>query len=137
MEAETSCLREAASLFFPGHHVVAELGLSPGLSGSTFAPVEASGKSWCLRPWSPDFEVARLRFIHRALQDSRAGGFSVLPDLASTRDGETVLMLADGLFDAQEWATGEPPSPAVSERPMPNVVVALGSARGLPASRPR
>jgi hypothetical protein len=128
MEAETSCLREAANLFFPGHHVIAELGLSPGSSGSIFARVDASGKSWCLRRWPPGFEVARLRFIHLALQRSRAGGFSGVPDLARTREGESILLLEDGLYDAQEWSIGEPISPAVSERPMPNVVVALPSA---------
>jgi Ser/Thr protein kinase RdoA (MazF antagonist) len=73
--------------------------------------------------------LARLHFIHRALQESRAGGFSGVPDLARTRDGETVLALADGLYDAQEWVTGEPLSPMVSEGSMPNVVVALSSAR--------
>jgi len=122
-------LREAARLFFPGHHVFAGSGVSSGLSGSIFARVDASGNSWCLRQWPSDFEVGRLRFIHRALQGSRAGGFSGLPDLARTRDGETVLTLADGLYNAQEWTTGEPLSPEVSERSMPNVVVALSPAR--------
>lgn len=55
--------------------------------------------------------------------------FRVCPIWRGLETEETVLMLAEGLYDAQEWATGEPPSPAVSEGPMPNVVVALSSAR--------
>jgi aminoglycoside phosphotransferase (APT) family kinase protein len=131
-EADARHLREAARNFFPGQHVVSVIERSSGFSGSAFARVEYSGRSWCLRHWPPDFGEERLRFVHRVLVAGRAAGFSGLPDLAKTGDGETVLAFADGPYDAQEWLAGEPLSGATvmdSGGPTPNVVAAVPRAR--------
>ena len=67
-----------------------------------------------------------MRFIHRALLRSRADGFSGVPALAVTNEGDTVLYLDGRLFEAQEWLTGRPLSGRpVWDRPMPNVVQPL------------
>ena len=84
------------------------LGGSSGMSGSFFTRVESRGKVWCLRGWPRDLPPGRLRFMHRVLLQSRAGGFSGVPDLARTGDGDTVLGICGRFFDAQEWIQGEP-----------------------------
>ena len=125
-------LREAARRFFPRQHTVSVVGRSSGFSGSVFARVEASGASWCLRRWPWGFGEERLRFVHRVLVEGRAGGFSGLPDLAENEAGETALVLADGLYDAQEWLAGEPLCGANamgSGGPTPNVVAAVSRAQ--------
>jgi Ser/Thr protein kinase RdoA (MazF antagonist) len=95
-----------------------------------FVSVEASGRSWCLRRWPLDFDERRLRFIHRVLLDSCASGFTGVPELAKTEDGETVLTLVGRLYDAQEWLAGEPLARvSLAGEPMPNVVVSLSPAR--------
>jgi Ser/Thr protein kinase RdoA (MazF antagonist) len=77
-----------------------------------------------------DFDERRLRFIHRVLSDSRASGFTGVPELAKTENVETVLTLVGRLYDAQEWLAGEPLSGVRSDsEPMPNVVVSLSPAR--------
>ena len=131
-EADARHLREAARNFFAGQHAVSVIGRSSGFSGSALARVEDSGRSWCLRRWPSDFGEQRLRFVHRVLVAGRAAGFSALPELARTGDGETVLALADGLYDAQEWLAGEPLSCATATHPggpKPNVVAAVPRAR--------
>ncbi len=131
-EAGARHLQEAARRFFPRRHVVSAVGRSSGFSGSAFARVEVTGESWCLRRWPSGFGEERLRFVHRVLLNGRAAGFSGLPDLAETEDGETVLALDDGLYDAQEWLAGEPISSATamdSGAPTPNVVAAVPRAR--------
>lgn len=128
---EAARLREAARVFypenFPGECVVAILGGSPGYSGSAFARVEASGRSWCLRGWPLGFGGERLRFVHRALLAIRAGGFHGVPNLASTAAGETVAEISGRLYDAQEWMAGRPLSARTDNgwagEPMPNMVV--------------
>ena len=116
-------LREAASDFFRGPHRLSSLGRSPGSSGSVLARVEAEDGSWYLRGWPPGHEEGRLRFVHRALTHSREGGFSGVPKLATTREGETLLNLDGRLFDAQEWLPGEPLSgEPVWDASVPNVV---------------
>lgn len=123
-------LREAARRLFPRQHSVTAAGGSSGLSGSAFARVEASGRSWRLRRWPLGFEERRLRFIHRVLSENRSRGFAGVPELTKTEDGETVLTVAGRLYDAQEWLAGEPLSKV---RPgggsMPNVVVPLSPVR--------
>lgn len=57
---------------------------------------------------APGYEDGRLRFVHRALTHSREAGFSGVPKLATTREGETLLNLDGRLFDAQEWLPGAP-----------------------------
>jgi hypothetical protein len=42
------------------------------------------------------------------LSASRASGFAGVPELSETEEGETVLVLAGRLYDAQEWLAGEP-----------------------------
>jgi Ser/Thr protein kinase RdoA (MazF antagonist) len=119
-------LREAARAFFPRGCAVAILGGS-GYSGSAFARVEASGRSWCLRGWPVGFEGERLRFIHRALLEIRSDGFRGVPDLASTTAGETVAEVSGRLYDAQEWMAGSPLCAATENgwtgEPMPNLAV--------------
>lgn len=127
-EGDAPHLREAARRFF-GRHFVSTLGIPPGLSGSVLARVESSGKSWCLRRWPAGFEGERLRFVHRVILEGRAGGFAGLPDLARAENGETLLALADGLYDAQEWLAGGPLAGTGSGEPVPNVAVSVSSAR--------
>jgi Ser/Thr protein kinase RdoA (MazF antagonist) len=122
----TPDLRDAARHFFREPHCFSASGGSSGLSGSSFARVDVRDTSWCLRAWPADFREGRLRFIHRALLRSRADGFSSVPPLALTNEGDTVLDLDGRLFDAQEWLTGQPLSGRpVWDRPMPNVVQSL------------
>jgi Ser/Thr protein kinase RdoA (MazF antagonist) len=131
-EEDARHLREAALRFFPSQHAVSFVGGSPGFSGSVLARVEASGKSWCLRRWPQGFGDERLRFVHRVLLNSRAKGFAGLPALLKTEDGETVLALAHGLYDAQEWLAGEPLSKVTAigpGEPTPNTVASISSAR--------
>ncbi len=135
MPEETAAdLREAARRFFPGPRVVVPLGRSSGFSGSAFARIEAAGGVWCLRRWPAAFPADRLRFIHRALIHSRARGFSGVPALATTAEGETILDLDGALFDAQEWLAGEPwggrpdwggPAPNVARALPPDRLAAL------------
>jgi Ser/Thr protein kinase RdoA (MazF antagonist) len=71
-----------------------------------------------------------LRFVHRVLSESRASGFTGVPELAKTVDGETALTLAGRLYDAQEWLAGEPLSTVQPGGvPSPNVVVSPLPAR--------
>ena len=67
-----------------------------------------------------------MRFVHRVLSESRASGFTGVPELAKTEDGETVLTLAGRLYDAQEWVRGSPlddrPGAADRSRPLANAV---------------
>jgi Ser/Thr protein kinase RdoA (MazF antagonist) len=127
---ETHYLREAARRLFARQHSFNAAGVSSGFSGSAFARVETSGRSWCLGRWPLSFEERRLRFIHRVLSESRTHGFTGVPELARTQDGETVLTLAGRLYDAQEWLAGEPLSGAMpGGEPSPNVVVPLSPAR--------
>lgn len=128
--SETYYLREAARRLFSRRHFIFAVGGSSGFSGSIFARTEASGRSWCLRRWPLGFEEGRLRFIHRVLSDSRVNGFTGVPELAKTEDGETVLTLAGRLYDAQEWLAGEPLYKVrPGGGPTPNVVVSLAPAR--------
>lgn len=63
---------------------------------------------------------------------ARAVGFSGVPELAKTEGGETVLALADGLYDAQQWLAGESlsgPTAMDSGGPTPNVVATVSRAR--------
>ena len=117
-------LRDAARCFFRGPHNLSASGDSSGLSGSSLARVETRGASWCLRRWPTGFEERRLRFIHRALLHFREGGFTGVPTLAKTEEGDTVLDLDGHLFDAQEWLAGDPLSGRLQE-PTPNVVQPL------------
>ncbi len=122
----TSDLLDAARHFFREPHHFFASGGSSGLSGSDFARVETDGASWCLRKWPSSFQKSRLHFIHRALLDSRANGFSGVPALATTSEGDTVLDLGGRLFDAQEWLAGQPLSGrAIWDMPVPNVVQPL------------
>ena len=122
-------LYEAASRFFRGPHRLSSLGNSTGSSGSVLARLETNSGSWCLRGWPPGFEEERLRFVHWALLRSRDGGFSGVPKLATTREGETVLNLGGRLFDAQEWLPGEPLSgEPLWNASVPNVVCPLKPA---------
>ncbi len=122
----TPDLRGAARHFFREPHYFSASGGSSGLSGSSFARVDVRDTSWCLRAWPADFRKGRLRFIHRALLRSHAEGFSGVPALAVTNEGDTVLDLGGRLFDAQEWLAGQPLSGRpVWERPMPNEVQSL------------
>jgi hypothetical protein len=109
VEAEARGSREAAGRFFAGGHRLLEApGIPIGYSGSAFARVETPVGSWSVRRWPPDLGVGRLRFVHRALAESRSRGFSGVPALAATADGETVLHLSGRLYDAQEFLGGEP-----------------------------
>jgi Ser/Thr protein kinase RdoA (MazF antagonist) len=114
-------LRDAARCFFRGPHTLSASASTSGLSGSSLARVETRGAAWCLRRWPTGFEERRLRFIHRALLHCREGGFTGVPALAKTGEGDTVLDLDGHLFDAQEWLTGDPLSGRLQE-PTPNVV---------------
>ncbi len=101
--------REAASCFFCGEHRLLEAREAhPGYSDSAFARVEAVNGAWLLRRWPPGFGEERLRFVHRALTESRSRGFDGVPALARTRTGETVVRLAGRLYDAQTLLGGEP-----------------------------
>lgn len=121
---------KAGNRFFPRRDAFSVLGESSGFSGSSFARVEASGTSWCLRRWPDGFKEQRLRFIHKTLLHSRANGFSGVPTLARTDEGNTVLEINGHLFDAQEWLAGKPLSrSSLWQGAVPNVV------RPLPASQ--
>lgn len=80
------------------------------MSGSVFARVKSRGKVWCLRGRPRDLPPGRLRFMHRVLLQSRAGGFGGVPDLARTGDGDTVLEIGGRFFDARS-GSGENLSP--------------------------
>lgn len=123
-------LRVAVSRFFAEPERVSFLGSSSGFSGSSIVRVEARGTSWCLRAWPAGFERDRLSFVHRALRRGRASGFSGVPLLATTGEGNTVLELDGCLFDAQEWMPGEPLSGEPAwDGPTPNSVRSLGRGR--------
>jgi Ser/Thr protein kinase RdoA (MazF antagonist) len=136
LTGDPEALFEAARCFF-GDARLDVLGNSPGYSGSTFARVETSTGTWLLRRWPPDLEDGRLRFVHRALLESRSRGFRGVPKLAKTADGDTVVRVAGRLYDAQEWTTrqalssqrsGEGPVPNVAVRVSPRRIVALAEA---------
>jgi hypothetical protein len=116
---------EAARHFFGECHLSVPVA-SPGYSGSSFARVESSGGRWLLRRWPGGFDAGQLGFAHRALVESRVGGFEGVPRLASTDDGQTILELSGRLYDAQEYLPGQSlfgRYPA--SRPVPNVAVHL------------
>jgi hypothetical protein len=135
MRDPESLLEAACSFFGDGRFDI--LGNSPGYSGSTFARVETPTGTWLLRRWPPDFGEGRLRFVHRALLESRSRGFWGVPKLAKTGDRDTVLRVAGRLYDAQEWTTsqtlstqraGEGPVPNVAVRVSPRWLLALAEA---------
>ena len=127
---DREALLEAARSFF-GDGCFDVLGNSPGYSGSTFVRVETSTGTWLLRRWPSDFEEVRLRFVHRALLESRSRGFRGVPKLAKTARGDTLMRVARCFYDAQEeWTTGQPLSTQGSgEGPVPNVVVRVSPGR--------
>ena len=96
---DPEALLEAAHSFF-GDGRFDVLGCSPGYSGSTFARLETSIGTWLLRRWPPDFGEGRLRFVHRALLESRSCGFRGVPKLAKTADSDTVVRVGGRLYDA-------------------------------------
>lgn len=126
---EAQGLREAASRFFPGkHRILAAREIPSGYSGSAFARVETPASLWLLRRWPPGFDKERLRFVHRALSESRRGGFSGVPALAKTEEGESAVCVAGKLYDAQTLLAGEPlvvQSPGLG--PVPNVAMRASS----------
>jgi hypothetical protein len=109
-ERRRSAAREAAGSFF-GDCRLDVLGDSPGYSGSAFGRVETSSGTWLLRRWPSGFGEGRLRFIHRALLESRSGGFRGVLRLARTVHGDTIVGVAGHLYDAQEltWPLEAPP----------------------------
>lgn len=131
---DPEALLEAARSFFRDYHL-AVLGDSPGYSGSVFGRVEALNGTWLLRRWPSGFEEGRLRFIHRALLESRSGGFRGVPRLAETLHGDTIVRVAGHLYDAQEWTAGQTLSDAPKgDDPSPNVSVHASSERILALS---
>ena len=67
-----------------------------------------------------------MRFVHRALLHVRANGFTEVPALARTCEGDTVLSLNGRLFDAQGWLSGETLAGETPwDEPRPNVVQPL------------
>jgi Ser/Thr protein kinase RdoA (MazF antagonist) len=126
---DPEALLQAARSFF-GNCCLDVLGNSTGYSGSTFARVEASTGTWLLRQWPSEFEEGRLRFMHRALLESRSRGFWGVPKLAKTKDGDALVRVAGRLYDAQEWTKGQPLSSQRSgEGPVPNVAVRVPPRR--------
>lgn len=109
MSADAAALHDAARRFFAAPFDFIPLGDFPGFSGSRFARVEAGGAAWCLRRWPDRFAEGRLRAIHEVLTHSRMRGFTGVPALAATTDGETVVRRDGALFDAQGWLPGLPP----------------------------
>ena len=129
LERDSDALLEAARSFFRDYRLDV-LGDSPGYSGSVFGRVETSSGTWLLRRWPPGFEEGRLRFVHRALLESRSGGFRGVPRLAKTVDGDTIVRGSGHLYDAQEWTAGRPLSDAPKgDGPSPNVAVRSSSER--------
>lgn len=127
---------EAASSFF-GDCRLDVLGDSSGYSGSVLARVETSTGTWLLRRWPSGFEEVRLRFVHRALLESRSRGFRGVPALAKTANGETIVRVAGHLYDAQEWTVGRAifpwcpgggPTPNVTVRASPERLLTLAGA---------
>ena len=101
-------LYEAAGFFFNGPYQIQVMGRSSGYSNSHLARVtDQWGQLWCLRQWT-DTTEERMRFIHHVLTHSRAQGFTGVPQLAHTRSGETLLLLGNAWFEAQEWIAGAP-----------------------------
>jgi Ser/Thr protein kinase RdoA (MazF antagonist) len=126
---DPDALLEATRSFF-GDYRLDVLGDSPGYSGSVFGRVETSSGTWLLRRWPPGFEEGRLLFVHRALLESRSGGFRGVSRLAKTVEGDTIVRVAGHLYDAQEWTAGLPLSDAPKgEGPSPNVAVRSSSER--------
>ena len=126
---DSDALLEAARSFFRDYRLDV-LGDSPGYSGSGFGRVETSCGTWLLRRWPPGFEKGRLRFVHRALLESRSGGFRGVPRLAKTVDGDTIVRVAGHLYDAQEWTVGRPLSDAPKgDGPSPNLAVRSSSEK--------
>lgn len=72
----------------------------------------------------------QMRFIHQVLLHSRMQGFTGLPRLAYTKTGETLLLLDNLWFEAQEWLTGGPlyglETPLARQR-TPNIAIAAAS----------
>lgn len=117
-------LLEAANYFFVDPRRIDLLGDSSGYSNSRFARVtDQQGQLWCLRGWA-DSTTEQMRFIHQVLLHSRMQGFTGLPRLAYAKTGETLLLLNNLWFDAQEWLAGGPlyrlETPDVRQR-TPNV----------------
>lgn len=101
-------LYEAASYFFNEPYQISSIGRSSGYSDSHLARVtDQRGQLWCLRQWA-DPTADLMRFIHQVLTHSRAQGFTGVPQLAHTRSGETLLLLDNAWFEAQEWIAGGP-----------------------------
>lgn len=101
-------LCEAAGCFFNEPYQIHVMGRSSGYSNSYLARVtDQWGQLWCLRQWT-DTTEERMRFIHHSLTHSRAQGFTGVPQLAPTRSGETLLLLGNAWFEAQEWIAGGP-----------------------------
>lgn len=101
-------LYEAANYFFDAPYHLTLIGSSSGYSDSRLARItDSRGQRWCLRQWV-DITEDQIRFIHDVLMQSRAHGFAGVPRLAHAETGESLLLLEDAWFDAQEWLAGGP-----------------------------
>jgi Ser/Thr protein kinase RdoA (MazF antagonist) len=131
---DPEALLEAARSFFRDCRLDV-LGDSPGYSGSVFGRVETSTGTWLLRRWPSGLEEGRLRFVHRALMESRSSGFRWAPRLAMAADGDTIVRVGGHLYDAQGWTAGRPLSAVPKGHgSAPNVAVQVSSERLLALS---
>ena len=122
--------REVARRFFPPGHSIYDASGSPGYSGSAFARVETSQGAWLLRRWPAGLREEALRFVHRALAESRSQGFTGVPVLTATEDGETIVRYAGRLYDAQSFLAGKPVfAQSFGQGPIPNVAVRVSAKR--------
>ena len=109
MESINLDLHRAAASFFSGKYSFTVLGGSSGYSPSQFAQIQdASGGKWCLRRWPVGMSETRLRFIHDALLYSYSNGFTGVPALRRTLDGNSYIRREAHLYEVQAWMQGMP-----------------------------
>jgi Ser/Thr protein kinase RdoA (MazF antagonist) len=81
--------------------------LSPVGNGE-LVRVERGEETWAIRRWRLGTTAGQVRFVHDLLRAGRAAGVAVIPEVAVTARGESILQRDGRFYDAQSWLPGAP-----------------------------
>jgi len=98
-------LLRAATRFFPNATKTEPVG-----NHAHLLHVETDSGSWVVHRWPQTTTPERVAYIHRILNLARSEGIDVVPAVATTADGDSIVVIDDMLFDAQSWLPGRTPT---------------------------
>jgi Ser/Thr protein kinase RdoA (MazF antagonist) len=83
------------------------LGNRGGFSGAQIWRLKCQVHDFCLKAWpAHDVSAERLGWIHRLVEEARAGGIDFLPKVIRTTAGETVVECHGRRWDVSVWQRG-------------------------------